>query len=98
DVVKDYMLDIVEATRNSELIDTGVSPRGTLAFMRVAQAKAFVEGRDFVIPEDVKDMAPYVLAHRLVLSMEGEMRKSKPQMLNELINEIEVPVESGAVQ
>lgn len=98
DVVNDYMLDIVEATRNSGDVDTGVSPRGTLALMRSAQAKAFVEGRSYVIPEDVKKMAPYVLAHRLVLSMEGEMRKSKGQILRDLLNDIEVPVEAGAVQ
>lgn len=93
--VKDYMLDIIEATRNSEMIDTGVSPRGTLAFMRAVQAKAFVEGRTYVIPEDVKEMAPYVLAHRLVLSIEGEMRKSKEALLQELLGNIEVPVETG---
>lgn len=98
EVVKDYMLDIIEATRNSELIDTGVSPRGTLALMRSVQAKAFVEGRRYVVPEDVKEMSPYILAHRLVLSMEGEMRKSQEQLLNELLDEIEVPVESGAVE
>lgn len=96
DAVKDYMLDIVTATRSSEYINTGVSPRGTLAFMHSTQAKAFVEGRSYVIPEDVKEIAPYVLAHRLVLSMEGEMRKSKAGMLNELMGEVEVPVESGA--
>lgn len=94
--VKDYMLDIVAATRNSALVEAGVSPRGTLAFMRSVQAKAFVEGRTFAIPEDVKEMAPYVLAHRLVLSIEGEMRKSKAELLDELLDGIEVPVESGA--
>ncbi|HEU5141482.1 MAG TPA: MoxR family ATPase [Bacillales bacterium] len=97
DVVKDYILDIVEATRNSEFIDTGVSPRGTLAFMRAVQAKAFIEKRDYVIPEDVKEMAPFVLAHRLVLSMEGEMRRTKGQLMSELLNEVEVPVETGAL-
>lgn len=98
DPVKDYILDIVQATRNHENIDTGVSPRGTLAFMHSAQAKAFMEDRGFVIPEDVKAIAPFVLAHRLVLSMEGEMRRSKQEMLNEVINEIEVPVEAGALE
>ncbi|HEX7066372.1 MAG TPA: MoxR family ATPase [Bacillales bacterium] len=96
--LKDYILDIVEATRQSEFIETGVSPRGTLAFMRSVQAKAFIEGRGYVIPEDVKEMAPYVLAHRLVLSMEGEMRKTKGKLLSELLEEVEVPVEAGAVR
>lgn len=97
-VVEDYLLSIVRGTRESELTDTGVSPRGTLAFMRAVQAKAFVQGRDYVTPEDVKEMAPIVLAHRLVLSLEGEMSKTKPQVLEELLNEIEVPVELGAVR
>ncbi len=98
DVVEDYLLSIVRGTRKSELTDTGVSPRGTLAFMRAVQAKAFVQGRNYVIPEDVKEMAPIVLAHRLVLSLEGEMSKTKPQVLEMLLDEVEVPVESGAVQ
>jgi MoxR-like ATPase len=96
DDVKDYLLDMIRATRDSEFIDTGVSPRGTLALMRSVQAKAYIEGRGYVIPEDVKDLAPHVLAHRLVLSMEGEMRKTKSQILNEILSGIEVPVEAGA--
>ncbi|WP_175631965.1 AAA family ATPase [Virgibacillus siamensis] len=98
DAVEDYLLSIVRATRKSELTDTGVSPRGTLAFMRAVQAKAFTAGRTYVIPEDVKEMAPIVLAHRLVLSLEGEMSKTKPQVLEMLLDEIEVPVEAGAVR
>lgn len=93
EVVEDYLLDIVRATRNSEDIEVGVSPRGTLAFMRAAQGKAWVKGRDYVIPEDVKQMAPFVLAHRLVLSLEAEMRKKRIDVLQDLIHEIDVPVE-----
>lgn len=93
--VTDYLLNIVEATRNSEFIEIGVSPRGTLGFMRSVQAKAFIEGREYATPEDVKSLAQSVLAHRLVLSMEGEIRKTKDQLLLELLNGIEVPVEAG---
>lgn len=97
DVVENYLLDIVSATRESEFAETGVSPRGTLAFMRSVQAKAFIEGRDYVIPEDVKEMAPHILAHRLVLSLEGEMSRTKQQVLETILEGIEVPVEAGAV-
>lgn len=96
ETVQDYMLDIVAASRHSENIDTGVSPRGTLAFMHAAQARAFIEDRSYVIPEDVKAIAIPVLAHRLVLSMEEEMRKSKEETFEALLNDVAVPVESGA--
>ncbi len=65
DAVKDYILAIVTATRNHDKIRLGVSPRGSLALMRAAQAKAAVSGRDYVIPEDVKGLVCDVLAHRL---------------------------------
>ncbi|HET7628522.1 MAG TPA: MoxR family ATPase [Bacillales bacterium] len=96
--IKDYMLDIVQATRASEMISVGVSPRGTLALMRCVQAKAWTQGRGYAIPEDVKSLAPHVLTHRIVLSLEGEMRKSKHELFQELLEGIEVPVEAGAEQ
>lgn len=98
DDVEKFLLTIVKETRNSEYIEVGVSPRGSLALMRAAQGKAFISGRDFVTPKDVKEMARHVLAHRLVLSIEGSMRKTKQEALEEILNKIEVPVESGAEQ
>lgn len=96
--VENYLLEIVHRTRVHSLVEVGVSPRGTLAFMRAAQGKAFISGREYVIPEDLKEMAPYVLSHRLVLSMEGSIRKTKQQILQEVLEEVEVPVEAGATQ
>ena len=61
-----YILALVRATREDEEISLGVSPRGTVALQRTAQALAFMDGRDFAIPDDVKYLAPYVLAHRIV--------------------------------
>ncbi|RXI98635.1 MoxR family ATPase [Anaerobacillus alkaliphilus] len=97
DDVETYMLKIIAATRQSEFVEVGVSPRGTLALMRAVQARAYILGRSFVIPEDVKVMAPYVLSHRLVLSIEGSMRKTKEEVLLEILGKVEVPVEAGAV-
>ncbi|MEO0948085.1 MAG: MoxR family ATPase [Cyanobacteria bacterium J06641_5] len=61
-----YILALVRATREDEEISLGVSPRGAVSLQRTAQALAFMEGRDFAIPDDVKYLAPYVLAHRIV--------------------------------
>jgi MoxR-like ATPase len=95
EVLEDYILALVDKTRKSDAIQLGVSPRGTLALMRASQAKALMEGRDFVIPEDVKFVAPYVLTHRIVLSIEGEMKFTKRAVIKELLETVEVPVEIG---
>lgn len=96
--IEDYILSIVHTTRQFQYIETGVSPRGTLAFMRAAQANAFINGRDYVIPDDVKNVALEVLSHRLVLSMEGEMRVTASQIMQEILDTVEVPVEAGGVR
>ncbi|WP_404351605.1 MoxR family ATPase [Sutcliffiella horikoshii] len=93
-VVEDYILEIVQMTRNHEEIELGVSPRGTLALMRAAQGAAFVNGREYVTPEDVKKMAPYVLSHRLVLTMEGSLKKTNKQVVTEVLARVVVPVEA----
>ncbi|MCO7128233.1 MoxR family ATPase [Sporolactobacillus shoreicorticis] len=96
--VENYLLEIVRATRSHDWVASGVSPRGTLAFLRAVQAKALINGRGFVVPEDVKAMAFPVLAHRLVLSMEGELQGTKDQVIANVLEHIEVPVEAGAQQ
>ncbi|WP_017186501.1 AAA family ATPase [Alkalibacillus haloalkaliphilus] len=98
EVVEEYILDIVQATRNHQYVDVGVSPRGTLAFMRSAQGCAAIKGRDYVTPEDVKEMAPYVLPHRLVLSLDGSTIKSQEDVLTEALEEVEVPAEYGVAK
>lgn len=96
--VENYMLKIITTTRQSEFVEVGVSPRGTLGLMRAIQARAYIHGRDYCSPEDVKEMAPYVLSHRLVLSIEGSMRKTKQDVLDEIVKKVEVPVEAGAIR
>ncbi|MEM8603307.1 MAG: MoxR family ATPase [Cyanobacteria bacterium P01_H01_bin.121] len=61
-----YILGLVRATRDDEDLTLGVSPRGTVALQRTSQALAFLEGRDFVLPDDIKQLAPHVLAHRMI--------------------------------
>lgn len=67
DAVKQYIIDIIEATRHDSGISLGVSPRGSIALMRAAQVNAVLDGRDFVIPDDVKRTAVPVLAHRIIV-------------------------------
>lgn len=64
--LQQYILELVRATRQDEEISLGVSPRGTMALQRATQALAFLLGRDYAIPDDVKFLAPYVLCHRLI--------------------------------
>ncbi len=66
--LQQYILDLVRATRQDEEITLGVSPRATLALQRATQALAFLLGRDYAIPDDVKFLAPHVLCHRLILT------------------------------
>ena len=72
--VRDYILSIVTATRESERIRLGVSPRGTLALLAASRTAAAIDGRDYVIPDDVKSVAVPVLAHRIIAHTQGTVR------------------------
>ena len=87
-----YLMDIVEYTRRSPLLSTGVSTRGSLALYRASQICAALDGRDFVIPEDVKKEAASVLPHRLVLA--GSSHLSAERFVENMLEDIEVPLES----
>ena len=77
--IEKYIVSISDATRSNPDVMLGVSPRGSIALARMCQAYAFYSGKDFVIPDDVKRMAPYVLSHRLVLTHEALINKKKPE-------------------
>lgn len=77
DAIKDYIVRITAETRVSENIRLGVSPRGTLALMRASQAYAALEGRDFVLPDDVKELAVPVLSHRIISRSQNTIRISE---------------------
>lgn len=88
-----YMIQIVNATRNSDSLVLGASPRATLALIRASQASAYISQRDFVIPDDIQKVMYPVLCHRLVLSMKAKMNKVQPEaILKELIRKIPVPI------
>jgi len=92
DDVANYIMDIVEATRKDERFAVGISTRGGKALFRAAQACAALTGRDYVLPEDVKLVAPYVLAHRLSIPTSITSGDSVKVTL-EIINKIQVPLE-----
>jgi|GEM_PF-1431706 len=93
-VLEDYILDLVRASREHPNLTLGVSPRGTLAFYRTCQAWAAVQGRSYVIPDDIKRMAAPVLAHRLVPNVESRLQvQGTEQILAKLIQQTPVPVE-----
>ena len=91
--VMEYMVDLVGATRRQENVSMGVSPRGTLALLRCAKAYAFLAGRTFVIPDDVRDLAVPVLAHRMVLGYGGAGVSSSQEIVEKLIQSLPVPTE-----
>lgn len=92
DLVKQYIAALVETTRRHPLIYLGSSPRGSLALFRAAQARALLQGRDFVLPDDVKALAETVLAHRLILhAMDGSREKSSKSVIAEILETVPVP-------
>ena len=87
-----YIAQIVQQTRTSKATYLGASPRATVAIMQTAKAHALLTGRDFVAPDDIKVVAPYVLNHRLVLTAEAEMEGYTPlKVAQRLIEKVEVP-------
>ncbi|WP_243299984.1 AAA family ATPase [Bacillus litorisediminis] len=97
EAIENYILEIVTETRDNPSIELGVSPRGTLAFFRAAQGFAFLDGRDYVTPEDVKKSIFPVLAHRILLSPEAYMTSSAKHVLDSILAKIAVPVEAGVL-
>ena len=88
-----YMEDIVKSTREEPRYVLGASPRALLALLRASQARAFLQGRDFVKPDDVKAVAKQVLVHRLVLSAEARIQKADAEaILTALILKVKVPM------
>ena len=94
DSVSEYILRIVTATRNSEFLELGVSPRGSLSLYRTGQALALMEDRDYVVPDDVKTLAPQVLAHRVRLAGPTRRRSSRDaeEVIRDLLEGVSVPL------
>jgi MoxR-like ATPase len=96
DTLQDYIVALSEATRQHPDLSLGVSPRGTLALLKAAQAFAAIRGRDYVIPEDIKTLVPLTLAHRLILNPEAELRgRTADSILADILEN--TPLDLGTV-
>jgi len=94
--VRQYIVNICRATRAHADVMLGASPRATMALYRTCQARAAINGRDFVIPDDVKEMAPPVLTHRLVVNPQTRLRGRVPEdVVREIVDTVPVPVEGN---
>ncbi len=91
--VKEYIADIVEKTRVQGKVMMGVSPRGTLAFLRAVKTYAYLQGRDYVIPDDVKKLAVPVLAHRVMLSYGYQKTEENQKFIEDILEQVKVPTE-----
>lgn len=97
--LEDYIIRLIHATREHESVELGASPRAMLALYQASQAMAALKGRDYVIPDDVKYMAGYVLPHRIVLKAESYLRGGTADShLKEIIDSVAVPAETPVAQ
>jgi MoxR-like ATPase len=88
DALMDYMLAIVERTRTSESLALGVSPRGAQALYRASQALAMLEGRDYVIPDDIKRLVVPVFSHRVVINTRAMLTQRSTEVAEKILQEI----------
>lgn len=92
DDVLGYMVDLVQATREYDRVEVGASPRGSLALFKLSRAHAFLHGRDYVTPDDVKYVAIPALCHRVLLKAESWVRGVNPEsILEQILTKIPVP-------
>jgi MoxR-like ATPase len=92
--VRRYVVNIARASREHDSLEVGASPRATLALYGASQALAALRGRDYVIPDDIKHLAPYVLTHRVLISPQTRLRGRTPEtIMAEVVDSVPVPVE-----
>ena len=96
DSLRDYVVRIIRATRQNEDIQLGASPRAALALYQTSQAWAALAGRDYVLPDDIKMMAPHVLGHRLMIAPQAQLRgRAVSELIDDIVAAVPVPVENG---
>ena len=94
EAVREYIVRVARATRKNADIELGASPRATLALYQSSQAWAAIHGRDYVLPDDVKQLAPHVLTHRLMLSAQAQLRgRRMEELVADIVEVVPVPVE-----
>ncbi|WP_170006320.1 AAA family ATPase [Bacillus fonticola] len=92
--IKAYIIDIVTRTRTNKQVRLGVSPRGSIALMKAAQAYALLQGRDYCLPDDVQLLAPYVLPHRLIVTSEARFEGITPEeVIHGILQRVRVPIQ-----
>jgi MoxR-like ATPase len=91
--MEDYLLDFVEALRHHRDIEVGPSPRATLAYTMAARAHAYMDGRDYVTPEDIRALALPILGHRIVLTVEASLKTKPSKLIKSVLETIPVPSE-----
>jgi MoxR-like ATPase len=89
--ILDYIMNIIEATRECKYLLAGISTRGALALIHTAKTNAYLKGRDFVVPENIKELAEFVIPHRVIFKEEYENLNRK-EIIRSLIGEVEIPV------
>ena len=96
ETVEQYILSIVRATRTHADLALGASPRGSLALYKTGQAWAVLRGRDYVIPDDIKMLAPLALAHRLILKPESQLRgRTAGAIITEILDQVRLGLGEG---
>jgi MoxR-like ATPase len=94
--LREYIVRVARATRDHREIELGASPRATMALYQCSQAWAAIHGRDFILPDDVKAIAPHVLTHRLMISPQAQLRGRKPsELVSGIVDSVPVPVEAS---
>jgi MoxR-like ATPase len=92
--LRSYIVNVARATRRHSDIELGASPRATLALYQAAQAWAAIQEREYVLPDDVKAMAPHVLTHRMMIAPQAQLRGRKPEeLISSIVESVAVPVE-----
>ncbi|UTR13629.1 MoxR family ATPase [Salipaludibacillus sp. LMS25] len=92
EMVKQYIIAIANATRDHTSVYLGASPRASIALMKAGQAFAYMQNREFVIPDDIKYLAPYTLQHRIILNSEAKLSNmTNERVIHEVVNDVHVP-------
>ncbi len=93
DTVRDYIVHLVQATRHHPDLALGASPRGSLGLFRASQALAAIRGRDYVLPDDVKELAPLILSHRCIVHAESALRgRTATRIITDLLEQVELDI------
>ena len=92
-VLRNYLVQLVQATRAHVDVELGASPRASMGLYRCSQALAAIRGRDYVTPDDVKTLAPYALSHRMILKSQARLRdRTAETVIGEILDQLQVPV------